>query len=64
MTTIKEHLIMWPALLVLVGLMCSLIYGISTMLPKEAVYDCKIAEISPDIPVAAKEECRRLRSQK
>ena len=64
MTTLKEHLLMWPALLVLGGLMCALLYGIGNMLPTEAMYDCRIAEISPDIPVAAKEECRRLRSQK
>ena len=23
------------------------------------MYDCRIAEISPDMPVAAKEQCRR-----
>jgi hypothetical protein len=27
----------------------------------EVVYNCDIAEISPDIPVAAKEQCRKLR---
>jgi len=26
-------------------------------------YDCRIAEISPDVPVTVKEECRKLRSQ-
>jgi hypothetical protein len=25
-------------------------------------YDCSIAEISPDFPIEAREECRRLRS--
>jgi hypothetical protein len=31
-------------------------------LPKhgEVVYNCSIAEISPDIPVKVKEECRKL----
>jgi hypothetical protein len=27
-------------------------------------YDCHIAEISPDYPVAVKEQCRNLRSRK
>ena len=26
-------------------------------------YDCRVAEISPDYPVAVKEQCRRLRSK-
>jgi hypothetical protein len=29
--------------------------------PTERVYNCSIAEISPDIPVKVKEECRKLR---
>lgn len=28
------------------------------------VYDCSIAEISPDYPVSVKEECRKARSEK
>lgn len=27
------------------------------------VYDCRVAEISPDYPVAVKEKCRKLRSK-
>lgn len=27
------------------------------------VYNCELAEISPDIPIKVKEECRRLRSK-
>jgi len=30
--------------------------------PKEAVYNCSIAEISPDIPLKVKEECRKLQA--
>lgn len=26
-------------------------------------YDCRVAEISPDYPVAVKEQCRKLRSK-
>jgi len=28
------------------------------------VYNCSIAEISPDIPLEVKEKCRRLRAEK
>jgi hypothetical protein len=36
------------------------------ILPKhgERVYNCSIAEISPDIPIKVKEECRKLRTDK
>lgn len=27
------------------------------------VYDCRIAEISPDFPIKAREECRKLRME-
>ena len=30
----------------------------------EVVYNCSIAEISPDYPVAVKEQCRELRLEK
>jgi hypothetical protein len=35
-------------------------------LPKKGdviVYNCSIAEISPDFPIQVKEECRRLRAE-
>jgi hypothetical protein len=28
------------------------------------LYDCSLAEISPDYPIKVKEECRKIRSQK
>jgi hypothetical protein len=28
------------------------------------VYDCRLAEISPDYPIAVKEECRKLQYKK
>jgi hypothetical protein len=61
MTRLKEHLIMWPALIVLGLALFGLLYGISTVLPNDATYDCRLAEISPDIPVAVKEQCRKAR---
>jgi hypothetical protein len=30
---------------------------------REVVYDCRMAEISPDFPLKAKEECRKLRME-
>ena len=32
--------------------------------PRVVVYDCSIAEISPDYPVEVKEQCRKLRIKK
>jgi len=61
MTRLKEHLIMWPALIVLGSALVGILYGIHTVLPQEAVYNCSIAEISPDVPVKVKEECRKQR---
>jgi hypothetical protein len=58
---LKEHLIMWPILIVLGMALFGLLYGIHNVLPREAVYDCRIAEISPDVPVAVKEQCRQQR---
>jgi hypothetical protein len=65
MTALKEHLLIWPALIVLGSLLISILYGIHSVLPKEGMYDCSIAEISPDYTPAMKDECRKkLRSVK
>ena len=64
MTTLKEHLIMWPALIFLGVCMFGLLYGINTMMPTKVTYDCTWSEISPDIPLKVKEECRKLRMEK
>ena len=65
MTTLKEHLLIWPILVLLATALIALLYGIHDVSPKETVYDCRIAEISPDYTPAMKEECRKkLRSQK
>jgi hypothetical protein len=59
MTTLKEHLLIWPALIVLGSLLISILYGVHSVLPKKAIYDCRIAEISPDYTPAMREECRK-----
>ena len=59
MTTLKEHLLMWPALVILGGCLVALIYGIHTTMPERTQYDCSISEISPDYTTAMKEECRK-----
>lgn len=64
MTTLKEHLIMWPTLVVLGVAMFSLLYGINTYwAPVTATYNCSIAEISPDFTPAMRDECRKLRAK-
>lgn len=30
--------------------------------PEEVIYNCELAEISPDYPIDVRNECRRLRS--
>jgi hypothetical protein len=61
MSRLKEHLIMWPILIVLGSAMIALLYGIHSYLPKSGTYDCGIAEISPDYTPAMKDACRKLR---
>ena len=50
---------MYIALTVLGVSLISLLYGIHSVLPREVMYDCRIAEISPDYTPAMKEECRK-----
>jgi hypothetical protein len=60
---LKEHLIMWPALFVLGTALFGLLYSIHSYLPKEVMYDCRLAEISPDIPLSVKQQCRKIRME-
>ncbi len=46
------------------ALMLSLIIFGNSIMPRERIYDCSLAEISPDYPVEVKNECRKIRSQK
>ena len=46
---------------VLVVVMWGGLFYIVSHMPRTATYDCSIAEISPDIPPKAREECRKLR---
>ena len=66
MTTFKEHLMLWLAILLLGCSMFSLLYGIHVYLPNQGVvvYNCTWAEISPDIPPKVKEECRKLHTER
>lgn len=63
MSTLKEHLLMWPTLIILGTALVSVLYGIHSVLPQAVVVDCRLAEISPDYTPAMKEECRKIRSQ-
>ena len=55
---------MWPALIVLGGSLFALLYGVHLWIPAQTMYNCSIAEISPDFTPAMKEECRKIRSNK
>ncbi len=42
----------------------SIVFLVVTPAPKEKVYNCSLSEISADIPIQVKEECRKLRAEK
>lgn len=45
--------------------MCVCVYLLFTVpWPREKIYNCSIAEISPDYPIEVKERCRNLRAIK
>jgi hypothetical protein len=48
----------------IVGIYITLFYVIMTNQPRTVIYNCSIAEISPDFPPKAREECRKLRADK
>lgn len=45
------------------GVILLLIVVIYDYSPEGRVYDCSLAEISADIPIQIKEECRKLRRE-
>ena len=62
MSNTKTNILVVLGLVVLGVMLFGLLYSINTLLkPTEVAYNCSIAEISPDIPVAVKEQCRKLK---
>jgi hypothetical protein len=62
MSKLKEHLIIWPTLIILGTALVTLLYFINTRLgDAKPMYNCSIAEISPDFTPAMKEECRKIK---
>lgn len=64
MSRLKEHLIMWPTLILLGAALVALLYGINNSLglgQGQITVNCSIAEISPDFTPAMREECRKLK---
>lgn len=58
----RSHLEITFACIVLFGSIAFLLFG-----PKQSkvvVYDCSIAEISPDYPIEVRQQCRALRAEK
>lgn len=41
----------------------SIVFLLFTPAPKGKVYDCSLAEISPDYPIDVKEQCRKFRAE-
>ena len=55
----------WGMILVLIALVAAI--AVQFLQPahfKEVMYDCRIAEISPDVPPKVKEECRKLQEKR
>ena len=54
--------------MIVIGLALSMfgliIFGNQLAGPHTRVYNCSIAEISPDIPLEVKQECRKLNAEK
>jgi hypothetical protein len=50
---------MWPILILLGFAMVALVYGVNQLGTRQIMYNCSIAEISPDYTPAMKEECRK-----
>lgn len=44
-------------MIALLALMCFIVYNYSHTLVVK--YDCRIAEISPDVPIEVRKECRK-----
>lgn len=51
---IASGVLFWALILIIIG----------NNLPSEKIYDCSLAEISPDFPREVVNECRRIRSGK
>lgn len=61
METIKL-VVKW--LLLIGGMIFWFFVAVSYLQPDEVIYNCELAEISPDFPPEARNECRKLRSVK
>lgn len=59
---IKDILTLFGLVLIFAAGLISVYWGVTTFTPQQKVYNCDLAEISPDFPIKAKEECRKLRS--
>ena len=66
MSDAKVNLIIWPVLLLLGISMFGILYGINSMVDDMGprMYDCALAEISPDFTPKMREECRQLKAKK
>ena len=62
-TSKREVIKIWIIFLFSIVAMFITLY-LSVTTKSERTYDCSIAEISPDYPIAVKEGCRKLRMEK
>jgi hypothetical protein len=55
---VKKQTLLIIVMLILIAVLINADFG-----SQGRVYDCSIAEFSPDIPIEVKNECRRLRRE-
>ena len=60
----RENLDFYAALLLALFALLFGIWFVVTTPQVTVTYDCRLAEISPDIPIPVKEKCRQLRATK
>lgn len=58
----RENLDFYAAIALCLVALCVGIWFVVTTPRVTVTYDCRLAEISPDIPVPVKEKCRQLRA--
>lgn len=61
---IKDILILFGFVLIFTAALISVYWAATLFHPEQKVYNCDLAEISPDFPIKAKEECRKLKKSK
>ena len=61
-TSKRETIELWVITIITVVTLVTIFFVLPV--PTKRVYDCRLAEISPDFPPEVRNECRKLRAEK